>query len=156
MLWEQLLAALNSWMGTPYRHLWMRKGRGVDCSLLLGAVLQELGIIRSVKHGNYPQDWYLHRGGNEHVLNGFKEHIASEMCAGYTIIDVAASAVAMRGDMLSFCTIKQTGESNHAGILMEPTDTFVHSIFQRGVSRMQYGRWWKERITHIYRIMADN
>ena len=156
--WTKARAVIESWFGTPYRHLWMKKGRGADCSLFIGAILQELGIIKSVKFAFYPPDWYLHTT-IEAIRDTFSKNIASQMVEGFDLglllPDVLELGVPlMRGDMPVFSLVPETGVSNHAGILLDPPVEFVHSIQRRGVSYMQFGGYWQSRMTAIYRVVC--
>jgi cell wall-associated NlpC family hydrolase len=147
--WVRAVEVLNSWKGTPYRHLWMKKGRGADCSLFIGAVLKELNIIKNVKHDFYPPDWFAHTPGLELIRDGFADHIRTEMKEGFELVKV--SGYRMRGDMPTFCTVK-TNVTNHAGILLDPPTSFIHSVRGRGVSLMNWGSYWDDKTTAVYRV----
>jgi cell wall-associated NlpC family hydrolase len=155
--WRRAKVVLDSWMGTPYRHLWMKKGRGADCSLFIGAWLMELGIIKKVIHDFYPPDWYFHKKV-EVIKDVFSKNIATQMNADFDLQLIPVDAVEagiplMRGDMLTFCMVPETGVSNHAGILLDPPNKFVHSIQGRGVSLMQFGSFWLSKMTSVYRVV---
>ena len=157
--WDQAKAVIDSWLGTPYRHLWMKKGRGADCSLFIGAVLQELGIIKEVKHEFYPQDWFVHTPGLEIVKDGFADHISTQMLDEFDLQMIPEDAIKsgiqiMRGDLPCFSTVPATSISNHAGILMDPPNSFVHSVRGRGVSFMPWGNYWSDKLTVIYRVVV--
>ena len=155
--WNRAKAVIDSWLGTPYRHLWMKKGRGADCSLFIGAILQELGIITSVKFSFYPPDWYLHTT-IEVIRDAFADNIASQMVEGFDLQLILPDALElgiplMRGDMPVFCMVPATGVSSHTGMLMDPPTDFVNSIQRRGVSFQQFGGFWKSKMTAIYRVV---
>lgn len=156
--WIPAKAVIDSWMGTPYRHLWMKKGRGADCSLFIGAILQELGIVKKVSFTYYPPDWYIH-STVEVVREAFAKNIASEMAKGFDLQvllpDVFGSKIpTMRGDIICFSMVPTTGVTNHAGILLDPPKTFVHSIQGRGVSLMDFGHFWSDKLTVVYRVVS--
>jgi cell wall-associated NlpC family hydrolase len=153
--WTKAKLVMQEWMGTPYRHLWMKKQRGADCSLFVGAILKELGIIRNVVHDIYPPDWYVHSNKLDLIRDGFAEHIKAEMANGFALVKIESIKCIMRGDMLTFSTVK-TGVTNHAGIMLDPPTTFVHSVRGRGVSLMNWGKYWEEKTTAIYRVCCGN
>ena len=152
-LWSRAEAAINSWMGTPYRRMWMKKGRGADCSLFLGAVLQEVGIVDKVECPNYPPDWFYHTKF-ELIRTCFSANIASNMASGFSLVESAGVPPdLMRGDVVGFSMVKATGVTNHVGMLLDPPDSFIHSVQSRGVSVMHWGDYWAERVTFTYRVM---
>ena len=71
---DELFKVLESWVGTPYRHLVAVKGLGADCTLFVWEAMQELDAIgKNVsniprKHGHidYPRDRASH--SREEVL----------------------------------------------------------------------------------------
>ena len=73
---DELYKVLESWRGTPYRHLVAVKGLGADCTLFVWEALKELSAIGKnvsnipMKHGhiNYPRDRALH-SREEVILN---------------------------------------------------------------------------------------
>ena len=155
--WAKSKSVLDSWIGTPYRHLWMKKGRGADCSLFIGAWLMELGIIKEVLHDFYPKDWYLHNEV-EIIKEVFSKNIATQMNDGFDLQLIPMDAIEegiplMRGDMPTFCTVPSTNVTNHAGILLDPPKEFIHSIQGRGVSFMQLGSFWISKMTSVYRVV---
>ena len=151
--WWPFFNVLRKWIGTPYRHLWMTRGRGADCSLFVGAVLMEIGVVKQVVHDFYPPDWYLNTK-KEIVLETFARNIFGQLHEGFTIQQIPLDSPLMRGDIPGFCTVPQTGVTNHTGILLDPPTVFLHSIQGRGVSHMNWGRWWKDRMTVLYRVMV--
>ena len=152
-VWAKAEPVMRSWLGTPYRHLWMKKGRGADCSLFIGAILLELGIVNEVKHEFYPPDWFLHSTDLEIVRDGFANQIRGTMVAGFELVELGQGEALMRGDMPTFCTVPETGVTNHAGIMLD-TKTFIHSAKGRGVSEMSWGNYWARCATAIYRVVC--
>jgi len=73
---DELYQVLESWKGTPYRHLVAVKGLGADCTLFVWEAMNELDAIsKNVsniprKHGHidYPRDRALH-SREEVILN---------------------------------------------------------------------------------------
>lgn len=151
--WNAAVAVIDSWRGTPYRHLWMQKGRGADCSLFIGAILQELGVVTKVEFDFYPADWYAHTQ-TEAVKSIFAMNIERNMAEGFDLSVLFKDTPVMRGDIPSFST-SPTGVTNHVGMLLDPPRSFVNSIQRRGVSNMEFGNYWRDRITSIYRVVKN-
>jgi len=148
--WRQIQEIIDSWMGTPYKHLQMVKGRGADCTLFIAACWKELGILTEVTFDYYSRDWHIHTK-EELVLNGLYRHFADHCHNGFTIEKLLPTEVKFRGDMLVFATTK-TGVTNHASIYLGEK-MMAHSINQRGVSRFPFGGFWERKIKAIFRIM---
>lgn len=156
--WTRCKAVIDSWLGTPYRHLWMKKGRGADCSLFIGAILVELGIVKKVEHEFYPQDWFAHTPF-EFVKDSFSHNIINQMVEGFDVQAILPDTLEMgiplmRGDITCFSTVPTTNVTNHAGIMMDPPSSFVHSVIGRGVSFMSWGNFWFDKTTVIYRVVC--
>jgi cell wall-associated NlpC family hydrolase len=156
--WEKAKTVLDSWMGTPYRHLWMQKGRGADCALFIGAWLQELGIVKEVLHDFYPPNWFLHTD-LEIIKNVFSKNIATQMVDNFDLQLIPADAIGegvqlFRGDMPTFCTVPKRGITNHAGIMLDGGGSFIHSAVNRGVSQMHWGNYWRRCLTSVYRVVV--
>ena len=152
--WGKLLAIIESWQGTPYRHLIMVKGRGADCTLFIGACLKEYGIIKEVEYDYYPRDWYV-TTKDDLVLNSFFDHWMNKRNERYDIIQLSKKAKKMRGDILAFTTNKDR-ITNHASIYMGRMNRGVmmcHSINGRGVSYFPYGKYWEGKLVGLYRIV---
>jgi cell wall-associated NlpC family hydrolase len=128
----------------------MTKGRGADCSLFIGAILQELGIVSEVKHDFYPPDWYLH-SNLELIRDGFANYVRATMNREFKLVET--SAPLMRGDMPTFATVPSINITNHSGIMVGDK-VFVHSTKSRGVSTMQFGSYWQKHMTVAYRVVC--
>lgn len=74
---QQVVAAAESWIGTPFHHKARIKGAGVDCLMLLAEVYESVGLIPHVKVEHYPPDWHMHRDA-ERYLAGMM-HYAREI-----------------------------------------------------------------------------
>jgi cell wall-associated NlpC family hydrolase len=149
-MWKRLLEVTDSWMGTPYKHLQMVKGRGADCALFVAAVWKELGILTDVVYDYYPRDWHIHTK-EELVLEGLYRHFAENCHNGFAVNKLLPTDEKIRGDLLGFSTTSR-GVSNHGAIYIGEK-IMVHSAPNRGVSKFPYGGYWERRITTILRIM---
>lgn len=74
-----LLAEINSWLGTPYRHQCGVKGKGTDCIYFVATALHNVGAFkgRIPVIPPYPKDWHLHRG-EARLYNGLKRQLDAE------------------------------------------------------------------------------
>ena len=155
--WDLLLDILKSWEGTPYRHLQMVKGRGADCTLFLGGVFLEAGILKNVEYDYYSRDWHIHTK-EELVMDSLMKHLELNVRKGLSAVKFVSEKInngdmpgLVRGDLLGFSTVL-TGVTNHASIYIGG-QKMVHSINGRGVSKVQFGNFWKNKLTVIFRIM---
>jgi cell wall-associated NlpC family hydrolase len=158
--WQACKEEMLSWIGTPYRHLKAVKGRGADCTLFLASVWKEIGVLNKIQHGYYPRDWNIHTH-TEVVRDGLKYHIQNNVCEKIEVIEVDNREDAfIRGDMLGFTT-RGTGVTNHTTLWCgdwketNERNQMFNCIEQRGVCRLQYGSWWKKRLTTILRVMKE-
>jgi len=152
--WDRFEKILASWKGTPYRHLWKAKKRGVDCTLFTAAVMVELGYLKKIEHDYYPRDWHIHTK-KELVMEGFFHHMINNLKPGWTALWLPTSAALIRGDIVAFRTM-DTGVTNHCGIVIDrPKLTMIHSIELRGVSEMRLGNWWRRRLRSVFRFVRE-
>lgn len=147
--WAAMKIIVESWQGTPYRHLQCAKGRGADCVLFLGACHIEAGFLSRLDYEYYSRDWHLHTN-KEFVLESFFEHAKEHMPGGYLFIEVDPENL-MRGDLVCFSTTI-TGVSNHAGMVWDDGRMF-HSAGRKGVHLSRFGRYFRERLTRAFRLM---
>lgn len=104
-----VVAESKSWMGTPYHHMAMVKGVGVDCLMLLIGVYRAIGKMQDVDPRPYPVDWHLHRN-DERYLAGLASHCKQ----------VAAPGL---GDVVMF---RYGRTASHAGIYIGD-DRIIHA-----------------------------
>jgi cell wall-associated NlpC family hydrolase len=67
---ERVVAAAQSWLGTPFHHGARLKGPqgGVDCGNLLIAVYLEAGVLREApRYEPPPPNWHLHDGSERYL-----------------------------------------------------------------------------------------
>lgn len=63
-----VVAEAETWIGTPYAHMQMVKGAGVDCATILKAVYGTVfPEVRDAPLEYYPPDWHLHRDDERYV-----------------------------------------------------------------------------------------
>jgi cell wall-associated NlpC family hydrolase len=149
--WNDFLAIVKSWEGTPYRHLGMVKGGGADCSLFIGACWLEAGIVTEITYEYHARDWHIH-SKDEYVLESLFKHFASHAAPGFEIKQLGKKVKKIRGDLLGFATTS-TGVTNHASIYLGEGGMMIHSINSRGVSQFPFKGYFEQKITSIFRIM---
>lgn len=76
---DAVIAAAESWLGTPYHPHGRVKGAGVDCLMILAEVYEAAGVTGHVEVPYYRPDWHLHRSA-EQYLEGLMGH-AREVAA---------------------------------------------------------------------------
>lgn len=154
--WYAYYEELMSWVGTPYRHLKMTKGRGADCTLFIGSTWLAVGILTKIEFDYYPRDFYYHCKG-ELVLDSLHRHFNQYSGEGFCIKKIEIKKDFMRGDALTFATA--TDITNHAAVWLpynpvtNERNKMINSINDRGVCELQYGSWWADRLTSVFRIM---
>lgn len=155
-LWERFREEAESWLGTPYRHLQRCKGRGADCTLFVGEVLLQTGLLTRLEYGYYPRDWHQHTQ-DEYVLEGAYHHIQTYMRPGVTVEIMPPATPLQRGDWLAFSTTDRK-VSNHCGLVWPDASgtlsRLLHAINERGVSFTPLGNWWLRRMTRHFRIVS--
>lgn len=66
---EQVVAEALSWIGTPYHHGALVKGKagGVDCAMLMAGVYGNVGYLPAPEIAHYPPDWFLNRRAERYL-----------------------------------------------------------------------------------------
>jgi len=141
---------INSWIGTPYKHLTLVKGRGADCALFIGGVMRDCGIIKKVTYDYYPRNWHIHTK-TEYVVDGFDRHIAEHAIESISVQKCTPEVKLYRGDVLTF-TMRDNGISNHAAYYMEG-GFLIHSMQRIGVHKITMPSFFTDHITNIFRLM---
>ena len=150
--YKHFLRVVNSWIGTPYRHLTMVKGRGVDCALFLGAIMKGSGIIDQVVYDYYPRCWHIHTD-TEYVLEGIERHIKENLKEGLDVERYNLGEVELfRGDILTFSLTNNNNISNHSAYYLEGNE-MVHSLERIGVHKVGMMNYFLERLTNVFRLM---
>lgn len=156
-LWNKILRIIDSWRGTPYRHMTMVKKRGADCTLFLAAIFSEAGLLTRIdKPDYYSKDWNVHTR-EEMVKNGLVRHLDNHMADGlFSIVFDKGDIIQdqfIRGDLLGFKTPKSKC-TNHTAMWLGRDSWMINSIQSLGVSEIEYNRAWNRCLTTVYRIMV--
>lgn len=115
----RVVAAAETWLGTPYHHAGRVRGAGVDCLMLLAEVYAAAGIIAPVTAvPHYPPDWFQHRD-EERYLAGLTAH-AREI-----------SGPPRAGDAAVFCF----GRTFSHGAIVTAWPRLIHAFVRTGVVR---------------------
>jgi len=159
--WARMLSEMKSWQGTPYRHLTMTKGRGVDCTLFIGGVWKACGVLNDVTYDYYSKDWHIHTEEElvlESIFRHYQDHCNEEL--KLERFGSLETSELIRGDLLTFnYPARKIQVSHHAslwiGTIVETRqrDLMINSIEGRGVVELQYGTHWKNRLTNVFRVM---
>ena len=152
--WSQMRKIMSSWLGTPYRHCTMVKGRGADCTLFIGACWLEHGVLKDVTWDYYSKDWHIHTQ-EEKVMDGLYEHFCHHANDGFMVLRLGKDAPLIRGDLIAFALAK-TGVSNHAAVYLGPTEQgklMLHAVQSKGVSTFPLAGYFERHKSSIFRIM---
>lgn len=147
---EALIAAMDAWDGTPYRHMTQVKGRGVDCTLLVANCFKDIGALQKIEYQYYPHDWHLN-GTREVVLEYMLYHLTHYMAPGIVAHEVTDP---QWGDLIMYSTTP-TGVSNHSTIYLE--DRFFNAINTLGACflktrHMNLYKWNRKQIFRLYEV----
>ncbi len=150
--WEKLDLIIQSWIGTPYKHLTMVKQRGADCTLFLAAILKEAGILRSITHDYYPRDWHVHTN-EEKIRDGLSSHLKHSLAPGYVgRMFIKKIPDIQRGDLLGFKE-PRANVTHHAAIVYDHKKRLIcHCLPRRGVYIGTCDKFWNDKITTLFRI----
>lgn len=139
---EALKAALDAWLGTPYRHWAGVKGEGCDCIHFVVRVFEELGL-GPFKIQRYNKDWHIHNTA-ELLLQGFREQFEGDV----VMEELPASTNPFVGDIILYHFGKVT---SHSAIYYD--NHVYQSITGLGVERRHYyDKSWFKRIRTIMRL----
>lgn len=149
---KALSEIIDSWKGTPYKHLESIKGRGVDCTLFIGNCLKELGILSEVKYDYCPSDWYVH-SHDQFLVDKFHEHWDNYLLPELECVEYPyeKNFELVYGDILIFTMMPKSPVKNHASIFTG-CNKMVQSTQGRNVGEIQLGNFFKKRLTDIFRI----
>lgn len=64
---QRVVQVARSWIATPYHHMAMVKGVGVDCAMLVIAVFREAGVVSPEDVQPYSPQWFLNRGEEKYL-----------------------------------------------------------------------------------------
>jgi len=157
-LWDKMIPIMQSWLGTPYRHMMMVKQRGADCTLFLAACYHEVGLMKKLERPDYyPKDWNVHTN-EEMVKNSLIYHLDNHLADGYTSITLKKCEITtddfFRGDLLGFKTPRSKC-TNHTAMWLGKRNWMVNSINSMGVCEIEYNRAWNRCLTTVWRIIIE-
>lgn len=133
-----------SWIGTPYQHQAMVKGKdgAVDCAMLIAGVALNIGLVQrdDLKDiPNYPKEWHLHQ--DIPMLTDIMKSFGCEK---------KKSLYAHPADIIVF---KIGRVPSHLGIMLE-NNKMIHAFggANKQVVVNEFGEQWKKRLVEVYRF----
>ena len=145
--WKCFSDEVRSWLGTPFRHAMNAKGRGVDCSLLVGSIMLQLGYISHLDYSYYSSDWYL-QSDNELILNYMHTHVVKYLRTDLRVIEEQLPL--FRGDIVTL-RLHRPDINNHTVIYMGD-NRIIHAMSFGKVEDIPFSTSWQKRIGTIFRI----
>jgi cell wall-associated NlpC family hydrolase len=147
---DKLREELESWLGTPYRHMSGVKNKGADCIHFVVRILEKFDASqgRNIVVRPYPKDWNLHRG--EELLRNEIERQLYVDKIGYRNEQqyLVFSEPIGNGDIILF---KFGRLSGHCGIFFN--SQVYQTLNRSGVEKISY--WSKDflgRVTTVYKL----
>jgi len=149
---ELFTEIIDSWRGTPYKHLNHVKSRAVDCSLFIGYSLLEAGILTEIKHGHYSPGWWQW-SHDQFLLKMFREHFDKYMAPGlkYSEYLYTEDSCLIFGDILLFTLKDKCPVFTHAGIYIG-NEEMIHSFPKRDVGTIKLGNYFTKRMPLFIRV----
>jgi len=150
---KRLKKVCQEWDGIKYRHMGNNSG-GIDCTKLIGVILVKLDILKRYDESvYYSKDWFFH-SQKELVMESFITH-SKYLSYGLTFqkFRVETNFEYKDGDIILF-TIGQTKHINHTGIYINKR--IFHADARKGVSYIQFLRYFQARAKYVYRIFKSN
>lgn len=137
---QQLFKEIQEWMGTPYKHRCMVKGKGCDCIHLVAGVFIELGIIKNqLKYAEYAPDWHLHSS---------RELLYEYTHINLNVEDIPISETPKNGDILLY---KFGKACSHSAIYFDKH--IYHSINNKKVIESFFeDPYWRSKLKYILRL----
>jgi len=152
--WKEFENELLSWVGTPYKHLWKHKGRGVDCNMFIGSVLVTCGYLKDLNYDYYPKDWWLHTD-KQLILDYIEKH-RNLLKEGYDFkviwLKNKEDFTLLRGDYLGFSINNKRKIVNHSGIYLGDMK-FIHSHYKKGVCIENLNGYWYRHLQIVVRLI---
>ncbi len=135
---DEIIAATQSWIGTPYRHQASHKGIGTDCLGLLRGVWREVIGPEPEALPPYTPNW-AEALKQETLLDAARCHL----------IEIPLSQAGC-GDVLLF-RMGLGHPAKHCGILAAP-DRLIHAYWGRAVCETRMVPWWTRRIAGAFQF----
>lgn len=137
----------ESWIGTPYHHMWHTKGRGADCSYFLAECLYEYGLLKNmIKVDYYPTDY-----PNGYDFSLIEKQIKSIKLEDNVKIRLKGNSSKLKfGDLLLF-SFAQNKIAHHSALYMG--DNIMLQASRSGIVETVLDIRWKRYLKKIYRLV---
>ena len=153
-VWNSFRNELFSWRGTPYRHFQRTKGYGADCTMFVGQVYVDMGILHNLTYEYYSKDWHLHTKDpivEDSIIENFNKNVTNTSLSFKRILRTDGDWV--RGDFLLMALVHPY-IANHMAILFEE-DKMIHAHQRKGVVDDFYTNSWRRRTKYKVRIFKE-
>lgn len=134
---RQILAAAESWIGTPYRHQASLKGVGCDCLGLIRGIWRELYGAEPEAVPAYSPGW-AELGGGEALAQAAARHLSAVPLAEFR-----------DGDVLLF-RWRAHLPAKHAGIAA--AGSLIHAQDGAKVCAVDLTDFWRARLAFAFRF----
>jgi NlpC/P60 family putative phage cell wall peptidase len=138
----EIVAAAESWLGTPYLHQASLKNVGCDCLGLVRGVWRDCMGDEPEVPPAYSPDW-AEAGGAETLAEAALRHMVQ--------VD---KDVVQAGDVLLF-RWKPHLPAKHAGIATGPLG-MIHAQDGVGVVKVALSKWWQRRLAFVFRFPSES
>lgn len=132
----EIVTAVRSWIGTPYRHQASLKGVGCDCLGLLRGVWREVVGAEPERAPAYSRDW-AEASGREALLYAAERHLAPVADGGW-----------QAGDVLLF-RWRDHLPAKHCAIATGE-GTMVHAHEGAAVTEVAIAPWWDRHVAGAF------
>lgn len=135
---DDIVEAARGWIGTPYVHQASCRGHGTDCLGLIRGVWREVMGAEPEAVPAYTPDW-AEAGLEEELARAASRHLEPA-----AIDDIAA------GDVILF-RWRPHLPAKHAAIATSAR-RMVHAQEGVAVAEVNMSRWWRQRLSFVFRF----
>jgi NlpC/P60 family putative phage cell wall peptidase len=139
---NDIITAARGWIGTPYRHQASVKAVGCDCLGLVRGVWRDCYGAEPEQTPAYSAQW-AEAGGQELLAQAAARHLRPVPNLDFE-----------PGDLLLF-RWKPHLPAKHAGIAAS-NHTMIHAQENVCVCEIELSRWWRARLSHVFRFPVED
>lgn len=144
---QELYKEINEWVGTPYKHRCMVKGKGTDCILFIAGAFININAIKpNLKYPEYDRDWHMHN--SEELLYKYIHKNVNVKDIYDKNKNTGNINNIMNGDI---CLYKYGKACSHAAVYFDKS--MYHSLTGIKVTKSVFlDKMWYRRLTYILRL----